>query len=118
MPKYKLRSTAHIFILSALLILLVGCNVSYDYELEKGARVIGYMLSPLRFRISSFAALYPNGKPSDFVSFMFSDIGVAEWPESEAQAEADPMILEQARGILGPLRPKGVAVVPRFPDPR
>ena len=105
-------------LISFSLILVFGCNISYHAELEQGAQVIGYMLSPFRLRNSSYAALYPNGKPSDFVSFIFSDIGVAEWPESEAMAEEDPMILEQARAIRAPLIPKGVALVPLFPNPR
>ena len=99
------------------LALFSGCSSASDPELEQAARVVGYMLVPMHLSRSSYAALYPDGKPSDFVSFMFSDIGVAEWPESEATAENDPMIREQARAIRAPLIPKNVVLVPRVVNP-
>lgn len=39
---------------------------------------------------------FPNGKPSQFVSFLFSSLGAAEWPESESSAATDPIFREQA----------------------
>lgn len=65
---------------------------------------------------SAFYVAYPDGKPSDFVNYIFSDIGTAEWPPSDAWA--DEMVREQMRAIHKPLMPDGVAFVPLQADPQ
>ena len=111
MPKY--RSILFRGIAFFVSLLAFGCSDPVYSEIEQGVRVIGYMVSPRRLILSSYSALFPDGgKPSDFVSYIFSDIGVAEWPESEANAEESEMIREQARAIGAPLIPKDVVIVP------
>ncbi len=85
-------------------------------DLEQGIRVVRYMASKNQLRRSSFLVVYPEGKPSDFVNWMFSTFGTAEWPPSEEMAEMDPMTLEQAKSIRMPIIPKGVAIVALKPD--
>jgi len=84
-------------------------------ELKQGMDVIGYMLAPRHMKRSAFSAAFPNGKPSQFVSFLFSDMGAAEWPAAE-DAVTD-MEREQMKAIRAPMAPAGVAYVPRRVDP-
>jgi len=103
-----------------LAILLAACSQPAAHkidlappELKQAARVVEFMLRPRNLSRSAFSVLFPESKPSEFVSFMFSDLGVAEWPDSEVMAEHDPMIRDQAKAIGAPLMPKGVAFIPR-----
>lgn len=86
-------------------------------ELKQAARVVEFMLQPRNLSRSAFSAFFPECKPSEFVSFTFSGMGAAEWPDSEAMAEHDPMIRDQAKAIGAPLMPKDVAITPRELDP-
>lgn len=86
-------------------------------ELEAGAEVVHFMMLPRNLSRSTFTAVLPNGTPRQFVSWLFSDLGAAEWPESEAMAESDPMVKEQAQAIRAPLVPKNVAFFHTAPHP-
>lgn len=77
-------------------------------QLEKASRVVRYMSDPRQLKRSSFLVFYPQGKPSDFVSWMFSEIGAAEWPPSEW--ELDGMEREGMRSAGIPIFPKEVGV--------
>lgn len=77
-------------------------------QLEKAGRVVRYMSAPRQLKRSSFRVFYPQGKPSDFVSWMFSEIGTAEWPPSEW--ELDEMEREGMRSAGIPILPKEVGV--------
>jgi len=77
-------------------------------QLEKAGRVIRYMSAPRQLKRSSFLVFYPQGKPSDFVSWMFSEIGAAEWPPSEW--ELDEMEREGMRSAGIPILPKEVGI--------
>ena len=83
-------------------------------ELRRAAAVVKYIMAPHHLRGSSFLAVFPEGKPSDFVIWMFSTFGTSEWPPRE---DGDPMELEQAKSIRMPVIPKDVYLVPREPDP-
>jgi hypothetical protein len=116
----------------ALATTLVGClGDPAPEDLRQGASVIGSMAAPRHLRQSMFLGLFPSGKPSQFVSFLFSTLGTAEWPESERSAARDPILGEEAAAIGIPLLPDGVAftdrspkselgrqIVVRFDDPR
>ena len=84
-------------------------------ELKRAAAVVKYIIAPNQLRRSSFLAIFPEGKPSDFVTWMFSTFGTAEWPPYE---DGDPMELEQAKSIRMPVIPKDVTLTPREPDPK
>lgn len=73
------RNVISIFIL----VTFSGCSLVHDSELEQAAKAVGIMLRPMRFQKSCFNVLHPAGKPSEFITFMFSDAGVAEWPDGE-----------------------------------
>lgn len=83
-------------------------------ELRRAAAVVKYIMEPNHLGRSSFLAVFPEGKPSDFVVWMFSTFGTAEWPPRE---DGDPMELEQAKSIRMPVIPKDVTLTPREPDP-
>ncbi len=81
-------------------------------QLEKTGRVVRYMSAPHQLQRSSFIAFYPEGKPSEFVSWMFSEIAAAEWPPSEW--ELDPMEREGVRTVGMPILPKDVRIYSRL----
>src|SRR5262245_51585341 len=68
---------------------LMGCdaNDAAPPDLRQAAGVVAYTLRATNLSRSMFSAAHPNGKPSEWVSYWFSDMGVAEWPDSEANAE-------------------------------
>ncbi|MCZ6541254.1 MAG: hypothetical protein O6704_06345 [Nitrospinae bacterium] len=78
-------------------------------QLEKAGRVVRYMSAPHQLQRSSFIAFYPEGKPSEFVSWMFSEIGAAEWPPSEW--ELGPMERKGMRTVSMPIPPKTCALI-------
>ncbi len=88
------------------------CEPEGDPELRKGIQVVGYMSATRQLKRSSFLAVYPEGKPSDFVNWMFSPFGTAEWPPTEAMAEMDEMEGMAARSIGAPMLPKAVRLFP------
>jgi len=83
-------------------------------ELKRAAAVVKYMMAPNQLKRSSFLAVFPEGKPSEFVTWMFSTFGFAEWPPYE---DGDPMEIEQAKSIRMPVIPKDVYLNPRLLDP-
>lgn len=101
-------------LMCGLPVLLSACGGGEkgDPALRRGIQFVRYLSARNQLTRSSFLVVYPEGKPSDFVKWMFSTMGTAEWPPSEEMAEADPMIAEQAKSIRAPLLPKGVALVP------
>ena len=110
------KKAAGIRLLPVLVSILAGCFGSpVPEDLRQGASVISSMAAPRHLRQSMFLGLFPDGTPSQFVSFLFSSLGAAEWPESESSAVRDPVFREQASAIGMPLRPDGVAFTDRWP---
>lgn len=99
-----------------LLLGLTACGSSAPPELQRGMHMVRWMLAPMQLPRSMYSAIQ-DGKASTFVSFVFSDMGAAEWPESEESAERDAMIKEQAKASGTPLVPKGVAFAAYAPNP-
>jgi hypothetical protein len=96
------------------LITIVACTQSGPPELEQAADVVGDMLKPINLSRSMYSVAFPNGRPSQFVSYMFSTMGSAEWPPSEEWV--DEIEREQMAAIGQTLIPAGVAIVPQTPD--
>ncbi|NIP99515.1 MAG: hypothetical protein GWO19_02815 [Nitrospinaceae bacterium] len=97
----------------ALPMLFVDWRGGDEYpRLEKGVRVVRYMSAARQLKRSSFLAVYPEGKPSEFVSWMFSDLGAAEWPPSEMEMEE--LRGEGARAIGLPVIPREVGIFSRL----
>lgn len=68
-----------------------GCaGRSASPDLKDAAQVVAYLSAPFNLTRSVFPVVFPEGRPSDYVSFFFSPAGRAEWPipidESEAEA--------------------------------
>lgn len=83
-------------------------------ELEGAVRVVRYLSSKRNIKQSSFLVYYPKGKATDFVNWMFSGAGKAEWPPIKGGLEPDLEEGTQAIGI--PLTPKEVRLVAITPD--
>jgi hypothetical protein len=95
-------------------LILAACGESVP-ELAQAADVIHYMMKPQHLSRSAFYVAFPDGKPTQYVSYIFSEVGVAEWPYSETWA--DEMEREQMKAIGAPMVPEDVALVPLSPDP-
>lgn len=109
------RSLLSLALLVVSLAALMSCGTQKEPKiLSRAADAIESMLTPKNLSGSMFSAAYPEGGPSRFVSFMFSDMGLAEWPPSEGFAAQDEV--EAMRAVGHPLLPDGVAVVPLNPD--
>ncbi len=50
---------------------------------EKVANTVHWMIMPHNFSRSEFTVASPEGLPSEFVNYMFSEMGVAEWTPFE-----------------------------------
>lgn len=98
-------------------LLFMDWNSGGDFpKLDKATRVVRYLSAPNQLKRSSFLASYPKGKPSDFVKWMFSTLGTAEWPPREGGLEEE--FEEGARAVGIPLIPAGVSIVAKRPDPK
>lgn len=85
-------------------------------DLYRGVAMIKSMTSPMHLSRSAYSVVQ-DGKPSTYVKFMFSSMGVAEWPDSEEAAERDPALKEQAAAGHRALVPKGLSFAANAPDP-
>lgn len=86
--------------------------------MEKAIRVVRYLSAPNQLQRSSFLVVFPGGQPSDFVTWMFSTFGTAEWPPAEGSVEMEGPDWEDALRATGtPIRPREVSLVPLKPDP-
>ena len=85
-------------------------------ELNKAIRVVRHMSAERQLQHSTFRFTYPEGRPEQFVEWMFSPIGSAIWPPveggGELSEEEEKMI--QKTGI--PFLPSGVSLVSDKPD--
>lgn len=50
-------------------------------DLEQAVAVVGYLSSSRYINRSMYSATFESGKPSEFISFLFSSLGAAERPE-------------------------------------
>ncbi len=108
------RAVAIAIVLIACVAMLLSTRCDLDNapaDLKQAASVIRYELRPRNLERSAFAAVFPNGKPSDWIDFRSSTLGAAESLYSEEDAEGDPHIREQAKSIRMPLLPKGVRII-------
>ncbi len=88
-------------------------------DLVQAVRAVEDMTRPQNLRRSMFSAAYGDeGKPSDFVSYVFSDMGSAEWPPTEGSSEFDEVQREPSGGSGQTAIPAGVAILPLKTNPR
>jgi len=98
-----------------ILALLAACSKSAapPKDLADAVAVVGYLASPRFVNVSAYSATAEKGTPSEFVSYLFSDLGAAELPEPARPGEP------QGGGRGGPPSwPEGIALRPHRPDPR
>ncbi len=97
-------------ILTVVVLSLAGCGSNEPPELKQAVSVIRYLRAPANLSHSAFYVAYPDGKPSEFVSYLFSSMGLAEWPPGENRpCEFEP---EEIRSMGIPLVPSGVSFHP------
>ena len=95
-----------------MLAILVGCSsTNVDPRLEQAVKSAKYMTSNKFLSRSAFKSIYPEQKPSDFVQYIFSTMGSAEWPTAFDEGEE-----EQLRSIGVPIMPNNLAIIPNKPD--
>ena len=75
----------------AFVILLIGgllsCSgSSVPPELEQAAALVDHFTTPSVLSRSTFPVVLPNGTPKQFVSWLFSGMGTAEWPLTKEEA--------------------------------
>jgi hypothetical protein len=103
--------------------LMLSCGQESDAppELETTIRVFTRMTSPVMLQNSMFYAVFPQGTPRQYVSFLFSDLGVAEWPPPEGVEEDVPEEHLPANVAVTHTRPdtaRGLQIVIRWDDER
>ena len=111
-----------LYVWAALVLIVVLPLLYMDYgskehpELNKAIRVVRHMSAERQLQHSAFRFTYPEGRPEQFVEWMFSPIGSAIWPPVEGggefSEEEEKMI--QKTGI--PFLPSGVSLVSDKPD--
>jgi hypothetical protein len=102
---------------TAISILLFSCESNKIPEpLERALQTAEQMASKGMLEQSAFYAIFPEGTPSKFVSFLFSDIGAAERPPVEGSGEINPDEQEMhIRGMM-PVWPANVGMTYSNPD--
>ena len=70
---------------------LQSCQAPPDEDLTAANAAMAKMASASTLRRSCFTIVYPEGQASDFLSYLFSDLGTAEWPIAFDEMEAQQM---------------------------
>lgn len=95
----------------------LACTTQGDYpELEQGIKVVRYMSARNQLERSSFTVVYPRGRPSEFVTWMFSTMGTAEWPPNENYLDMDAEMKDAIQSLPIPVIPKDLVLRAREPD--
>ena len=94
-----------------LLNIAMSCGKPEPPELERAAAFVKWFTAPKNLSKSMYSAAFPQGTPGQFVSYLFSDMGVAEWPNAASEMEQ-----QQLRSAMIPTLPQDVALVPLQPN--
>ena len=108
-------SRVRLGLIALCLVAAIGCGGApqeLDPQLSQAVASVKYMTSKRWLSRSAFSATYPDAKPSDFVDYVFSDFGIAEWPIALDEGER-----EQLRSAGIPPLPPDIPLVPQAPDP-
>ena len=107
----------------ALALVLAACTAPPP-DLVAGTEVIHHLLRPRHLSKSPFSVLFEDPKPSDFVSYIFSDMGLREWSLAPATGPDANWPIgrpvdepEQLRAIGAPVPPPGIHFAARAPVP-
>jgi len=75
----------------SLLMLMTGCGSPPDEDLTAANTAFSQMASNRSLSRSCFSVAYPDGQASDFIDYLFSDLGSAEWPVAFDEYEENAM---------------------------
>ena len=81
-------------------------------DIKQALAAVKSTTAPHQLTRSAFYVAFPEGKPSDYVSYVFSTMGSAEMPYAFDEYEA-----EQMRSIGQVVYPDSVTLVPHQRDP-
>jgi|WetSurMetagenome_2_1015567.scaffolds.fasta_scaffold101419_2 hypothetical protein len=106
------------FFLCCVSFILTSCGKNeIPQPLDRAIQTAYQMTSAGMLEHSAFYAIFPEGTPRQFVSFIFSDIGTAEGPPVEGSGEFDPEEEQSMRAAFMPIWPAGVGMTHSKPDP-
>lgn len=74
-------------VIGCLSLAVYACQSEVDPELQQANAALRGMAAPLSLSKSCFGVVYPNGQASDYLSFLLSDLGAAEWPVAMDEQE-------------------------------
>jgi len=103
-------------------IMLISPMLWWDYEepeypdLKKAVQVVRYISSPDQIEQYSFLDIEGEKSPSQFVRWMFSTLGTAEWFVQEDSTEFSPDELSEAQRTAA-VMPKNVSLFPNRAKP-
>ncbi|MDJ1183664.1 hypothetical protein [Roseofilum casamattae] len=92
--------------LGCILLILGGCQ-SGDPQLRQASQAMAQMATSKMLSRSCFYWVYPEGQPSEYIDYLFSDLGTVEWPIA-----LDAMEAEQMKAIRQTPLPPEVRVSP------
>ena len=98
------------------LLFLVTCEGPVPTDLDRAAKVVRYMSRENVLSTTSFFRKYPNGKPSDFVTWFLSKEGQAQWPASLSNADSNPKVRREAYEKNAPIVPRNMIFLAHKPD--
>jgi hypothetical protein len=87
-----------------------------DPHLTTTMSIVSDMLAPSNLARSGFAVIFPNGRPSEYVSYFFSEMGKSEWPVSQEESEMLDINRDVDFSTGVQILPKDVSLVPFKPD--
>ena len=70
---------------------IAGCGKSLDPDLEQTSDAFRKMLSSSVLTKSCFYFVFPDGNPTDYINYIFSPLGSAEWPVAMDNFEKEQM---------------------------
>ena len=110
------RIHCYVPLLAVLSLVLLPCGgPSIPKNLERALGYIEYSLQPSNLARTSFPVVLPDGTPKQYVSWMFSAMGKADWPPTDESAVMEFGSADMVPSGI-PLLPDDVAFVHSRPD--
>ena len=95
------------FFFGIIFVLATSCQSGVDEDLKQANDSLAKMTTKRNLAKSCFSVVYPQGDVANFVNYLFSDLGAAEWPIAFDEMEA-----EQIESIGQTPLPRNVVVSP------
>jgi len=83
-------------------------------ELKRAVRAVRYLADEMHVRPSSFWAIEGDKTPEEFIDWMFSPIGSAEWAPAGPAERPRPLVKQAPNAI--PRVPRSVRIVAEAPE--